>query len=736
MKPGSPTTTIPITINYGERTLPTDFTPPAPKFTLKFPNKSIETAYRDAIIFGHSQSKVPYENPYVSKHNFFMCYYGIVILYTLFYIFNYVTDNVTKEIFEFQMCFMLGITFINSLVFILAFLGRFLRRLRSDLLQFTYISTAIALIVCDTHIQNWIFGGDPQNCFSCMFGLIMMLAISKFILHTNYLEYAIWSLLIDILFLVVHLQIDRPIELTLCEAGSYLLMVIFETKTFYREEIRARTNFNIVRGCTTIPESDPKKPEDEKPKSEIEEVAIGVRESIEVIETMLDKTPSDLRPKLSKVFDHLNKFMKLLGSKNNIYSTDIEILTKGMDKDDQLFIQQTWSNHNMLEVRRPNKFRTLKTSEVTMKYDVDELIGILKQVGKQWNFNTFFLKECTEGRPLVIIGKYCIQKYRLDEAFNLDDDLYISFLEELEMHYKANPYHNSAHAADVLASFFYFVSKSRLAEYLTEIEILTSVIANLGHDVAHPGYTNRFLINKKDELAIRYNDISVLESMHSAIVFQLMQDSDKNILKHLDTEHWCVARKQIIDMILATDMGRHFDLLGQFRAKTVNNPLKPLDTPEQRIDVMKMSIKAADIGHSAKILDLHERWTLLVCEEFFTQGDLEKKSNLPVSMYCDREATDVTKSQAGFIKNIAVPLYRALNDYLESEDIEKCCIGQLKSNLEHWENSYKRYRLVKNFEDEGPINEYDELIKRYSKQKRCGTQAPKRREIEENAWSD
>ncbi|CAG9314187.1 unnamed protein product [Blepharisma stoltei] len=730
MKPDSPTATNPITLRYAEQTLPTDFNSALPKFSLKFPSKSIEAAYKEAVIFGRTESKASYENPYTSRHNFFMCYYGIVFLYILFYIFNYVADHATQEIFKFQMCFMLAIVFINSCTFLLAFLGRFLSRFRSDLLQFTHISTALALILNDTYVQELIFDDGTSNCFSSMFGLTVMLAVSRFILHTNYLEYAFWSAIIGIIFLVISLQTEKPVEITLFESGCYMIMVIFETRNFYKEEVQVRSNFNTIKSSATAPETDLKKPEEEKPKTEIEEVMIGVKDSIVAIQTMITKSSSENQPKLSQVFDNLNKVMKLIGSKANIYSSDIEVITKGLDKEDQLFIQQTWSNHNRLEVRRPKKFRTLKTSEVAVKYDVDELIGILKQVGKQWNFNTFFLKDCTDGRPLVIIGKYCIQKYRLDEAFNLDEDLYITFLEDLEIKYKKNPYHNSSHAADVLASFIYFVSKSRLAEYLTEIEILTSVIANLGHDVGHPGYTNRFLINKRDNLAIRYNDVSVLENMHSSIVFQLMQEENKNILKSLDAEHWCVARKQIIDMILATDMGRHFELLGQFRAKTMNNSSKPLDTPEQRMDVMKISIKAADIGHAAKILEIHERWTLLVCEEFFTQGDLEKKNNLPVSMYCDRETTDVSKSQAGFIKNIAMPLYMALNDYLESQDIENCCIQQLRFNLEHWENSYKRYRQVTTCDDEVPKSEYEDLIKRYKRQKRCGTQAPRRSDIE------
>ena len=150
-----------------------------------------------------------------------------------------------------------------------------------------------------------------------------------------------------------------------------------------------------------------------------------------------------------------------------------------------------------------------------------------------------------------------------------------------------------------------------------------------------------------------------------------------------------LARKIIIEMILETDMSKHFEMLGKFRTRSSSIGDINLEKLEDKIFVMCMAIKSADIGHSAKITELHEKWTQLVCEEFFHQGDLEKERKLVVSIYCDRETTDIPKSQAGFIKNICLPLYESWSGFLKSDEVYKNCLDQLKINLRNWESKIK-----------------------------------------------
>ena len=128
-------------------------------------------------------------------------------------------------------------------------------------------------------------------------------------------------------------------------------------------------------------------------------------------------------------------------------------------------------------------------------------------------------------------------------------------------------------------------------------------------------------------------------------------------------------------MILATDMSKHFDFINAFSVEETD-----------KTSIFKCCIKAADVAHTAKTWDLHLQWTTLLMKEFFKQGDTEKEKNLEVSFNCDREKTDISKSQSGFIGTFVIPLYQILSKVVESEEIEKTCIQQLKLNRSIWEN--------------------------------------------------
>lgn len=219
---------------------------------------------------------------------------------------------------------------------------------------------------------------------------------------------------------------------------------------------------------------------------------------------------------------------------------------------------------------------------------------------------------------------------------------------------------------------------------ITPLETLGCIIASVCHDIGHPALTNRFLIQNRDDLAIQYNDVSVLENMHASTTFSLLNKPGCNILENLSLEDWFKIRKTVLNLILDTDLSRHFEILGRFRAKNINLNQFDGESHENKQIIFSMGLKCADLGHSAKTVELHKKWTALICEEFFRQGDLEKLRKQEISMYCDRDSTDVPKSQAGFIKNICLPLFETWSVFLNSDVINLTCLEQLKANHNFW----------------------------------------------------
>ena len=78
---------------------------------------------------------------------------------------------------------------------------------------------------------------------------------------------------------------------------------------------------------------------------------------------------------------------------------------------------------------------------------------------------------------------------------------------------------------------------------------MSAIFAAAIHDVDHPGLTNQFLINTSSELALMYNDESVLENHHLAVAFKLLQNPDCDIFINLTKKQRQTLRKMVIDMV-------------------------------------------------------------------------------------------------------------------------------------------------------------------------------------------
>lgn len=93
------------------------------------------------------------------------------------------------------------------------------------------------------------------------------------------------------------------------------------------------------------------------------------------------------------------------------------------------------------------------------------------------------------------------------------------------------------------------------------------MIACAGHDVDHPGHNNLFEIKSKSVLATIYNDKSILENHHTATLFKVAACKESGIFDEFSKDKYKTVRQLIIDLILATDMTCHFEILKNLKEK-------------------------------------------------------------------------------------------------------------------------------------------------------------------------
>ena len=93
-------------------------------------------------------------------------------------------------------------------------------------------------------------------------------------------------------------------------------------------------------------------------------------------------------------------------------------------------------------------------------------------------------------------------------------------------------------------------------------------------------------------------------------------------------------------------------------------------------------LHSADISNPGKAWEHCERWAVLVMNEFFSQGDLQKKLGLKPSMNCDRSTVSVPGCQIGFGKFVIRDLYALLQEILH--DGGGYLLDNFNSNQEKW----------------------------------------------------
>ncbi|XP_041448752.1 high affinity cAMP-specific and IBMX-insensitive 3',5'-cyclic phosphodiesterase 8 isoform X5 [Drosophila obscura] len=325
---------------------------------------------------------------------------------------------------------------------------------------------------------------------------------------------------------------------------------------------------------------------------------------------------------------------------------------------------------------------------VPAKMKANPIIMELLEESLSWDFDIFKLEEITDYHPLLYLGMEMFRRFDVFATLNIDENVCKAWLAVIEAHYhKSNTYHNSTHAADVMQATGAFITQLTNKDMMVmdSMEEAMALIAAAAHDIDHPGRSSAFLCNSNSALAVLYNDLTVLENHHAAITFKLTLGDDKiNIFKNLDKETYKSARSTIIDMILATEMTRHFEHLAKFVSVFGGEEPRehnPQSDEETAILMRRMLIKVADVSNPARPMQFCIEWARRIAEEYFMQTDEEKQRHLPIVMpMFDRATCSIPKSQIGFIEYIIQDMMHAWESFIDMPQL----ITYMQINYSQW----------------------------------------------------
>jgi dual 3',5'-cyclic-AMP and -GMP phosphodiesterase 11 len=239
----------------------------------------------------------------------------------------------------------------------------------------------------------------------------------------------------------------------------------------------------------------------------------------------------------------------------------------------------------------------------------------------------------------------------------------LSFLKRISARYRNIPCFNWSHAVETCQ--FCAWQLQFVQHQITKREILNLLVASLCHDVAHDGFS------RKNEIweSIRGSQ-SPYEVRHCLEAIEILSDPECHILS--DNGYG------IIDLIMATDMARHFEILRSFTSCSKN-----FQKTDDRLLFMKMMLKAADLNECCRPWEDIDGRKVMIAEEFFMQGDLGLVPGLVYEDGCvgDRQKLIKLESFIPFLEKICFPIFDALDRVCEDFDSNTV---QMQMNLRHW----------------------------------------------------
>jgi len=296
-----------------------------------------------------------------------------------------------------------------------------------------------------------------------------------------------------------------------------------------------------------------------------------------------------------------------------------------------------------------------------------------------WDFNAIEITEL----PCLSLTIMKLAESLPSLPQGLDNQVLASYIQEVSTSYNVVPFHNFQHATCVTHALYMFIMETEVYKILGDNKTFGLFLSAVVHDVDHPGNTNTFEVNSGSELAMIYNDKSVLENHHCATAFRLMRRSNCGVLNNLDAVAVREIRKVMVTSVLATDMAIHFQMVSDIEKKIPRQgEVISFEEDNDKLFICSVLLHAADLSNPVRRFDMTKAWAMRVAEEFNKQIEKEKELGLPfLSFMATPDEISLCRNEIGFGSHVVMPYVKNVGllfpqlSYVQSN---------LSSNIDKW----------------------------------------------------
>ena len=264
--------------------------------------------------------------------------------------------------------------------------------------------------------------------------------------------------------------------------------------------------------------------------------------------------------------------------------------------------------------------------------------------------------------------------------FHIDYLTLCRWLASVKKNYRQVTYHNWRHAFNVAQMMFATITATQWwkklgevrklfsqlfwnvnqNEWFLQVECLSLVIACLCHDLDHRGTNNSFQTKSSSNLAQLYST-STMEHHHFDQCLMILNSKGNQILSNVSQDEFKRVISIVQDAILATDLAVYFKRRKDTFALLESGDLD-FQNDNHRTLMRGMLMTSCDLGAITKPWPVQKKVAMLVADEFFYQGDLEKThlQLQPVDMMNREKKDRLPAMQVDFIDAICMPVYVSL----------------------------------------------------------------------------